>query len=105
MGPSTGRKMPVLTAYFPMVAYGILRKGGLFMESSLEDCHTGLPGSSTQAETGCTDLQLSVAVWSIARYCPDLNYICRLPPGTKPGSLDGIVQHATLMLATKTSFS
>ena len=50
--------MPVLTAYFPMLAKGILGKGGLFVAQPLEDCLIGLTGSSTRAETGCTDLQI-----------------------------------------------
>ncbi len=55
--------MPVLTAYFPMkllmaMASGILGKGGLFVAPPLEDCLTGLTGSSTQGGTGCAGLQL-----------------------------------------------
>ena len=50
-GISTGSKVPVLTAYISVLAYGIL-----FVEPPLEDCLTGLTGSSTRAETGCTDL-------------------------------------------------
>ena len=46
--------IPVLTAYFPVLAYGILGKGELI----LEDCLSGITGSFTQAGTGCTDLQL-----------------------------------------------
>ncbi len=42
-----------------VLAYGILGKGGLFVAPPLEDCLTGLTGSSTRAETGCTDLQLN----------------------------------------------
>ncbi len=57
-GIRTGSKIPVLTAYLPVLAYGILGKGGLFVTPPLEDCLTGTTGSSTQAETGCTDLQL-----------------------------------------------
>ena len=34
---------------------GHLGKGGLFVAPSLEDCLTGLTGSSTRAGTGCTD--------------------------------------------------
>ncbi len=36
-----------LTAYFPMLAQGILGKGGLFVVPPLEDCLIGLTGSST----------------------------------------------------------
>ncbi len=32
--------------------------GGLFVAPPLEDCLTGLMGSSTRAGTGCTELQL-----------------------------------------------
>ena len=44
------RNLTVWTAYFPVLAQDILGKGGLFVASPLEDCHTGLTGSSTQAE-------------------------------------------------------
>ncbi len=54
----TGNKVPVLKAYFPVLAYGILGKSGLFVAPPLEDCLTGPTGSSTQAGTGCTELQL-----------------------------------------------
>ncbi len=43
-GIRTGRRMPVLTAYFPVLAWGILGKGGLFVRlyrftvSSVADC-------------------------------------------------------------------
>ncbi len=55
-GIRTGSKLPVLTAYFPVLAKGILGKGGLFVALPLEDCLTGL--TSTQAGTGGTELQL-----------------------------------------------
>ncbi len=48
-------------AYFPVLAYGILGKGGLFVTPPIEDCLTGLTGSSTRAETGCAELHSSVA--------------------------------------------
>ncbi len=51
-GLRTGKSLPVLTAYFPVLAYGILGKGGLFVAPPLEDYFTGLTG------TGCTELQL-----------------------------------------------
>ena len=35
-GIRTGIKMPVLTAYFPVLAYGILGKGGLFVAPPLD---------------------------------------------------------------------
>ena len=57
-GMRTGRKVPILTAYFAVQALGILAKGGLFVAPPLEDCLTGLNGSSTRAGTGCTKLQL-----------------------------------------------
>ncbi len=44
-------KLPVLTAYFPVLAYGILGKGGLLVAPHLEDFLTGLKGSSTRAFT------------------------------------------------------
>ena len=48
-----------LTAYCPVMAYGILRKGGLFVAPPLEDCLTWLTGSSTLAGTGCSDSNLA----------------------------------------------
>ncbi len=57
-GVRTGIRSPVLIAYFPVLVYGILGKGGLFVAPPLEDCLPGLTGSSTRAGTGCTDLQL-----------------------------------------------
>ena len=54
-GIRTGNKMPVLTAYFPMLALGIFEKGGLFVVPLLEIL-TGLIGSSTQAVADCTEL-------------------------------------------------
>ena len=50
--------MAVLTAYFPVLAEGILGKAGLFVTLPLEDYLSGLTGSSTRAGTGYTDLQL-----------------------------------------------
>ena len=46
----TGSKQPVLTAYFPVLAYGILGKRKIALPE--------LTGSSTQAQTCGTDLQL-----------------------------------------------
>ncbi len=57
-GVRTGKGILALTAYFPVLALGILGLGGLFVAPPLGDCLTGLTGSSTQAGTGCTDLQL-----------------------------------------------
>ena len=57
-GMRIGCSMPVLTAYFPVLAQGILGKGWLFVTPPLEDCLTGRTGSSAQAGTGCADLQL-----------------------------------------------
>ena len=54
----TCTRVPVLTAYFPVLAKSILENGGLFVAPTLEDCLTRLTGSSTQAGTGNTDLQL-----------------------------------------------
>ena len=48
--------MPVLTACFLVLALGILGKGGLLPRA---DFLTALTGSSTQAGTGCMDLQLN----------------------------------------------
>ena len=47
-GMRTGRNMPVMTPYFLALAYGILGKGGLFLAPPIEDCRTGLTGSSTR---------------------------------------------------------
>ena len=41
--------MQVLTAYSPVLAYDIMGKGVLFVATPLEDCLTGLTGSSTLA--------------------------------------------------------
>ena len=60
-GIRTDSKMPVLTAYVPLLAYGILGKSGLFVAPPLEECLTGLmgsSGSSTRAGTCSTNLQL-----------------------------------------------
>ena len=56
---------------------GILGKGGLFVAPPLENCLTGLTGSSTRAGTGCTHLQLignsvtdcQALTWWGLRYC------------------------------------
>ena len=48
-GIRTGSKLLVLTAYFPVLAKGILGKCGLFVE----DWVARLTGSSTRAGTGC----------------------------------------------------
>ena len=53
-GLRTGSKLSVLTAYFPVLAYGILEKGGLFVAPPQEDCLTGLMGFSTRAGTSFT---------------------------------------------------
>ena len=63
--------MPVLTAYFPVLAYGISGKGGLFVAP--QDGLTGLTGSSIRAGTGCTDLQLIGSSVATARHRPDLD--------------------------------
>ena len=60
-GLRAGTGLPVLTAYFPVLAMGILGKGGLFVAPPLKDDLTGLTGSSTQAGTGRT-------VWSTAMH-------------------------------------
>ncbi len=57
-GIRNARAIPVLTVHFPVLAQGVLGKGGLFVAPKLEDCFTSLTGSSTQAETGCADLKL-----------------------------------------------
>ncbi len=48
-GIRAGSKLPV---------YGILGNGGWFVAPQLEHCLTELTGSSTQAGTGGTELQL-----------------------------------------------
>ena len=57
-GIRTGRRLPLLTAYFPVLVYGILGRGALFVALPPKDGLTGLTGSSTRARTSCTDLQL-----------------------------------------------
>ena len=47
---------------------GILGKGALFVVLLLEDCLTGLTGSSTRAGTDCTDLQLIGSCVATARH-------------------------------------
>ncbi len=49
---------------------------GLFVAPPLEDCLTGLTGSSTRAETGCTDLHLIGSSVATARHRPDLTTYC-----------------------------
>ncbi len=46
------------TRGLPYQANGLLYPDGLFMLPPLEECLTGLTGSSTRAGTGCTDLKL-----------------------------------------------
>ncbi len=46
------------TRGLPYQANGLLYPGRLLMSPPLEECLTGLTGSSTRAGTGCTDLQL-----------------------------------------------
>ena len=41
-GIRSGSTQPVSTAEFPMLAYGIFGKGGLFVSPPLEDCLTWL---------------------------------------------------------------
>ena len=42
------------------------------MATPLEECLTGLTGSSTRAGTSCTDLQLKdIAEWPTTRHGPD----------------------------------
>ena len=43
-GKRTGDKLPVLTAYFPVLAEDILGKGGLFVAPPLDDRPTALMG-------------------------------------------------------------
>ena len=51
------------------LAEGILGKGGLFVAPpDCQDCLFGLTGSSTRAETGCTDLQLIRSSVTTARH-------------------------------------
>ena len=67
-GIRTSSKLPVFTAYFPVLAEGILGKGGLLVTPPLEDCLTGLTGSSTQAGTSCNDLSLIGSSVATARH-------------------------------------
>ncbi len=65
-GIRTGNGMPVLAAYFPVLAYGILGKGGLFVALSLEDCLTGLSAALLfKLEQVVPIYSLSVAVWRL----------------------------------------
>ena len=61
-------QLPVLTAYFSVQAKGILGKGGLFVAPPLEECLTGLMGSSTQLEHVVLIYSFSVVVWRTARH-------------------------------------
>ncbi len=65
-GIRTGSNLPILTAYFPVLAYGILGKSGLFVAPPLEDRLTVLTGSSVQNGTDCMNLQISM--WPTARH-------------------------------------
>ena len=62
--------LPVWTAYksnanldslLSRVGLDILGEGKLFVAPPLEDCSTGLTGSSIQAGTGCTNFLLLVS--------------------------------------------
>ncbi len=58
--------------YFPVLAQGILGKSGLrVMPLLVEDCLTGLKGSSTVAGTGYTDLQLLCGRVALQPFGPD----------------------------------
>ncbi len=72
--------MPVLTAYSPVLAYGILGKGGLFVTPPLEDCLNWLTGSSALVGTGCADLQLTARHWPDGRSVTLLSSICPIWP-------------------------
>ncbi len=71
-GIRTGRIMPVFTAYFPVLAYGILGKDGLFMLQSIEDCITGERALLPELEQVVPIYSLSVAVLPTAKHWPDL---------------------------------
>ncbi len=57
--------------YFLILALGILGKIRLLMTPPLEDCLTRLKGSSTQAGTGCTYLQLICGSVAWQPFSPD----------------------------------
>ena len=64
----TGIDMPVLTACFPVLAYGILGKGGLFVEPPLEGCLTRLTALLPELEQVVPIYSLLVAVWPTAKH-------------------------------------
>ena len=55
---SKGSKLPILAAYFPVLALEILGKGELFVAPPLDDCLTGL-----------------LAYWATAKHRPDCDCI------------------------------
>ncbi len=57
-------KLPVLIAYFPVLALGILGKGVLFVTQPLEDRLTGLTGSSTRQLIKASYLATSCHVYA-----------------------------------------
>ncbi len=61
-GIRTGSKLPVLTAYFPVLACGILGKGGLFVAPPLEDALLCLEALLPKLEQVVPIYSLSVAV-------------------------------------------
>ena len=75
----TGSKQPVLTAYFPVLVYGILGKDGLFVAPPLEDCHIGLTGvllPKLEQVVLITEIQQSAMPFSSEHYLH--RYQCRL---------------------------
>ncbi len=62
--------MPFLTAYFPVLAYGILGKIRLFVAPPLE---IALLGLQPELEQVVPIYSLSVAVLPTAKHRPDLN--------------------------------
>ena len=61
--------------YLPVLAYGILGKGALFVEPTRDDCLTRLMGSSAQAGTGVADCQ--ALTWPELAYNRIIMYFSR----------------------------
>ena len=68
-GKRAGSKLSALTAYFPVLAKGILGKGLIVRGTTTRRLPYWANGSSTRTATGCTDLySLSVQVWPTAKH-------------------------------------
>ncbi len=67
-GIRTGISVLVLPAYFPVLAYGILGKGGLFVAPPFEDWANGLFYPSWRLEQVVPIYSLSIAVRPTAKH-------------------------------------